>query len=112
MPKKPFEEEEWTESVFNDPRQLVMEFAVIPESDFETFHRKNPQIWRDFRKTVLARFNKGERSISIAAIIKDITGGVTLKPEIIDRYWQLFVSNHQEMQNVLTRTDIKEHAPT
>jgi exonuclease I len=103
MSRKP-PDTDWTESVFNDPRQLTMVFAVRPEDDFDTLHRKNPQIWRDFRKSILDHFNRGERTLSLDTILKDITGGVTLQPEIIDRYWQLFISNHQEMEHVLTRT--------
>lgn len=53
---KKLPDDEWTESLFNDPRQIAMEFTVHPESDFETFHNKNPQIWRDFRKLVLDHF--------------------------------------------------------
>lgn len=105
MSRKPPNDEDWNESLFNDPRQLTMAFAARPEDDFETLHRKNPQIWRDFRKSILDRFNRGERALDLDAIMKDVTGGVTLKPEIIERYWQLFTSNHQEMEHVFKLID-------
>ena len=109
---KKLPDDEWTESLFNDPRQIAMEFTVHPESDFETFHNKNPQIWRDFRKLVLDHFNRGNRTLDLGAIMKEVTGGVTLKSEITDKYWNLFISNHQELQNVFVVTKAPEHTPT
>lgn len=44
--------------------------------------------------------------------MKEVTGGVTLKSEITDKYWNLFISNHQELQNVFVVTKAPEHTPT
>jgi len=110
MSRKP-DDESWAESPFNDPRQIAMDFAVHPEDDFETFHLKNPRIWREFRTMILERYNHGERTLDPGAILKDITGGVTLRQEIVTRYWTLFTSNHQEMEHAFTIAPA-EHSST
>lgn len=79
-----------------------MSFAIRPEDDFETFHQKNPNIWREFRKAVLDRFNAGIRVINVEEVMKEVTCGTVLKHEIIEKYWKLFISNHQELENVFS----------
>ena len=91
---------DWDESLFNDPRQVRMEFSIRPGDDFPAFHKKNPHIWREFRHLVLDRVNQGIKNIDAKEILQVVTNGTKLHEDLVKQYQELFTSNHQELAHV------------
>jgi hypothetical protein len=99
---------DWDESPFNDPRQVAMDFDDSPGDDFDSFHKQNPWIWRQFRTAVLEQLNTGDKNVSAAKILSKIMSGTNLHSALIKKYQELFISNHQELEHVFESAAPKE----
>jgi len=91
---------DWDESLFNDPRQVAMDFEERPGDDFDGFHKKNPWIWRQFRTAILEQLNAGNKRVDAAKTLNKIMSGTKLNSALIGKYQELFISNHQELEHV------------
>jgi hypothetical protein len=91
---------DWDESVFNDPRQVSMNFVKNPADDFSSFHTKNPWIWRQFRHLVLDKINAGIKNVDAKEIMRAVMGNTALRDDLVRQYIELFTSNHQELSHV------------
>lgn len=103
------EKVDWQDQIlFNDPRQLSMSFIESPGDEFHIFHSKNPWVWRQFRTSVLEAINSGQKKVNAAEILKKVINGVVLRDDLVRQYKELFVSNHQELENVFIDETVKE----
>lgn len=80
--------------------QIKMGFIKSPNDDFSEFHKRNTWIWRIFRTYVLQAVNSGHKKVNAAELLNRATNGVVLRPEIVEKYKELFIANHQELENV------------